>query len=315
MAFNKLKHLEKLVSVFVIVAIIIIVSALLLMGSFGKWFASRTEYYTYLSSASGLSKGMDIKLRGIGFEIGQVEDFSLTNDNRVLLKLSVFNKYTSKLRVDSVLYVKKPTIGILGKVYIEISTGSENLPKLKANAFIPSNKTFEGRLIIASQRGQGAQEEDSDINLPTPIKLFLTRINNILDPERPYMKHMEEILFRVKGILTTVDKYGMLSVVGSRGFQHNVESITQGINEIANRQLREMMDKVVSVMTTVEATSNVVIGVRLPRIMQNLENIMVRAESVLRNLERSPIFGGRATTPDVNRERATRRRRGPVLLE
>jgi hypothetical protein len=176
---------------------------------------------------------------------------------------------------------------------------------------------FEGKLLISMKKAKGGDvESDSDLNLPAPIKNFLNRVNYILDPDRPYLKNFEEILFRVKGILTTVDKRGLLAALGSRAFHANIENITKSVNDIANRQIREIMDKVVSIMTTVEATSNTVIGVKLPRVMQNLENVLVRAESVLRNLERSPIFGGRGARASEGREnRRNSGRRSSVLLE
>ncbi len=319
MAINKMKHLEKLVSVFILLGIVIVLTGILLIGSFNKWFAGKSIYYTYLPSAVGLDKGLVVKLRGVGFEIGELEDFSLTPDQRVLLKISIYKEYVKKIRRDSVLYIKKPTIGILGKVYFEISSGSEEMLPLEPKSFIPSSQTFEGRLLIASKAVSGIafEDDDSDLNLPAPIKNFLNRINHILDPNQPYLKNTEEILFRFKNILTTIDKYGMLSAIGSRNFQNDIEAVTRNINEITNRQIREIMDRVVSVMTTVEATSNTVIGVRLPRIMQNLENVMVRAESVLRNLERSPIFGGRGQDQSATESRTQtgRGRRGSVLIE
>lgn len=317
MAFNKLKHIEKIVSAFVLTGIVIIITLVLLIGNFDKWFTSSIEYYSYLPSAAGIDRGLIVKLKGVGFEIGNVEDFSLTEDNRVLVKLNIFRKYISKIRRDSVLYVRKPTIGLFGKVYLEISVGAKELKILKPSSFIPSNKTFEGKLLIASKaRLAGEEEQDSDLNLPGPIKKFLERINYILDPDRPYLKNMEEILFRVKGILTTADKYGLLSVVGSRRFQNNIEQITRNMNDLTTRQLKEIMERVVSVMTTVEATANTVIGVRLPRIMRNLENVLVRAETVLRNLERSPIFGGRGNMETGRSRRSGNRQRNrSVLIE
>ncbi len=320
MAFNKMKHLEKLVSVFVLLGIIILITTTLLIGNLNKWFTSKNEYYTYLPSAAGIDKGIVVKLRGVGFEIGTVEDFSLTKDERILIKLSITKKYASKIRTNSVLYIKKPTIGILGKTYFEVSPGSAELPVLPSGSFIPSSKTFEGRLLIASKSKTGITdvEEESDLNLPTPIKNFLNRINYILDPNRPYLKNTEEILYRIKGILTTVDKQGLLSVIGTRRFQAHIENITRSINDITNRQIRQIMDRVVGIMTTVEATSNTVIGVRLPRIMRSLENVLIRTESVLRNLERSPIFGGgrgKTSTTTQTRSRSNRARRRGVLLE
>jgi ABC-type transporter Mla subunit MlaD len=317
MAFNKIKYLEKIVSVFVISAVVIVISTLLLIGRFQKWFASSRVYYSYLNSASGLEKGIAIKLRGVGFEIGKLEEFSLTKNNRVLIKISILDKYILKVRKDSVLYIRKPTIGFLGKVFLEISAGSPDTDELLKEAFIPSSLMFEGKLLISMKKAKGGDvESDSDLNLPAPIKNFLNRVNYILDPDRPYLKNFEEILFRVKGILTTVDKRGLLAALGSRAFHANIENITKSVNDIANRQIREIMDKVVSIMTTVEATSNTVIGVKLPRVMQNLENVLVRAESVLRNLERSPIFGGRGARASEGREnRRNSGRRSSVLLE
>lgn len=317
--FNKMKHLEKFVSVFVLIVILILVSSILLIGNFNKWFASTRFYYTYLPSATGLEKGIDIKLKGVGFKIGTLEDFNLTGDERVLIKISILEKYISKIRSDSVLYMRKPTIGILGKVYFEISSGSAELEELPNDSFIPSSQSFEGKLIISSIDSSRSvvDEEDSDLNLPAPIRNFLNRINYILDPNRPYLKNVEEILFRIKNILTTMDRYGILSAVGTQTFQTNIENIMRNFSDITGRQLREVADRLVSIMSTIEATSNTVIGVRLPRLMQNLENVLLRAESVLRNLERSPIFGGRGSSQDTRRDSQDDRspRRGSILLQ
>ena len=95
------RHADKFVGLFILVAVVFISSSLVVNHSINRrWFAQDYEYYTRFFSASGLSVGMPLKLRG--FEIGKIKRITLNDQNKVDVTLIIYDTYIEKVTVDSV---------------------------------------------------------------------------------------------------------------------------------------------------------------------------------------------------------------------
>lgn len=84
-----------------------------------RWFTPTTELYFYTQHASGLSKGMAVKL--IGFNIGSLEEISRFGELRVRGRISIASEHTNVISRDSRIRLTKE--GVLGGYVLEILPG------------------------------------------------------------------------------------------------------------------------------------------------------------------------------------------------
>lgn len=116
------------VGIFVMVALISIISfSVFLLHEKGA-FAKRVPYNFYTESAQSFQIGMPVLFSG--FEIGLIDEINLTNDGHVHITFSVTEENQRWITEDSSLMLKKP---LIGSPYIEVSSTLGKLP-LTANS-------------------------------------------------------------------------------------------------------------------------------------------------------------------------------------
>ena len=62
------RHADKFVGLFVLIAMIFITASVVVTGVNKRWFARDYEFFSRFNTASGLSVGMPVKLRGLKSE-------------------------------------------------------------------------------------------------------------------------------------------------------------------------------------------------------------------------------------------------------
>jgi phospholipid/cholesterol/gamma-HCH transport system substrate-binding protein len=97
----RIRFADKIVGIFILLAILGVAAALILLGLNQRWFARNYAYWSRFASAEGLSAGMPIKLKG--FEIGRVDEIRLGRDNLVEMEFHVYDTYHDKVMPGSVL--------------------------------------------------------------------------------------------------------------------------------------------------------------------------------------------------------------------
>ena len=115
------RYMERLVGFFVLIGILILFVTVILMGREQKWFQSKDQYYTIFNNASGLSSGMDVRIKGLN--VGRVERINFSEDNRVKVEFSIYEEFSDK--INSASHVFKQSSSILGGGFLDvtISTG------------------------------------------------------------------------------------------------------------------------------------------------------------------------------------------------
>ena len=111
----KIRFADQIVGVFVIIAVLSLGFVTVMLVRAHRWFANDIAFYTTLQSASGLSRNMAIQYRG--FTIGQVRNFVLTEDDDVRVDFLIFEEYSSRARLGSVVDINISPIG-LGNQFI-----------------------------------------------------------------------------------------------------------------------------------------------------------------------------------------------------
>jgi phospholipid/cholesterol/gamma-HCH transport system substrate-binding protein len=121
---------ERLVGLFVLVALAIVFGLIFINSRTSHLFEERIVYHAYLKNAQGVSTESIVKVSGI--EVGRVSAIDIAPDNRVHLELFVYKRFHNLLRGDSRASLSK--LSVLGKAVIDISAGSVAAPLLPEGA-------------------------------------------------------------------------------------------------------------------------------------------------------------------------------------
>ncbi len=126
------RHLERKIGAFVLVAVLGIVLTIGAVGVKQELFTPKTSIHFLTDSAQDIAKGTAVKLRG--FNIGNVERLTLTDDARVQVTLSIRDDHMQWVRKDSRARLLKE--GLIGAAIIDITPGSAPAPALAKNELI-----------------------------------------------------------------------------------------------------------------------------------------------------------------------------------
>ena len=132
MEFSKI---EKIVGTFVVGVFLLLMAMMVMIGRGKDWFETYVTYYTSFNETYNLQENAAVKL--FRADIGKVDDITLEN-NRVLVKLAIREKYTSRIRQNAVAVVESPTL--IGSEYIAIIPGSTDAPPIAHSGNIPSRE-------------------------------------------------------------------------------------------------------------------------------------------------------------------------------
>ena len=132
MEFSKV---EKVVGTFIIGVSMLLMATLVIIGRGKDWFEKYIPYYTTFNESYNLQENAAVKL--FKADIGKVKSITLVK-NRVLVKLLILDKYSSRIREDAVAVVESPTL--IGSEYISIIPGSADAPLIPPAGEIPSRE-------------------------------------------------------------------------------------------------------------------------------------------------------------------------------
>jgi phospholipid/cholesterol/gamma-HCH transport system substrate-binding protein len=127
---------EKLVGIFLVLTLFILTGAIVFIAQGKNWFKKQQPYHTYFKEGYNLAPGSKVTLYNT--RIGKVVKVSLTEDNRVMVRLKILAKYASRIREDTIATVESPTI--IGSEYIAIIPGTIQRPLISPGGEIPSKE-------------------------------------------------------------------------------------------------------------------------------------------------------------------------------
>jgi phospholipid/cholesterol/gamma-HCH transport system substrate-binding protein len=166
----RIRFADKIVGLFILLAILGVAAALILLGLNQRWFARNYAFWTRFASAEGLSVGMPIKLKG--FEIGKVDRFSLGKDNVVEMQFHVYDTYYPKVVQGSVMEKATSALGLGSGLVLHPGDGESG--PLPEYSLLPSSDFEEGRRLLAVRRGPAAPQSD-------PIATLLAQVQPVLE--------------------------------------------------------------------------------------------------------------------------------------
>ncbi|NML39907.1 MCE family protein [Chitinophaga sp. G-6-1-13] len=124
-----------IVSIFSVLAIVILAAAILTLGEQHKSFAKKFPAKTVMTDVNGLKVGDNVWFAGV--KIGIIKGIDITEDGQVLVTMSIETKARKHIHLDS--HTKLGTDGLIGNKIIMISAGSAASPLIGNNGYLPSD--------------------------------------------------------------------------------------------------------------------------------------------------------------------------------
>lgn len=115
---------ERVVGVFVIGALAVLLGMIAASKDVARVFQERVVYYAYVESATGISTDTEVWVDG--FQVGEVESFDVTDDNRIRISLAIIEEFRTLITVDATVTIAAPNP--LAPAVIDIAGGSSSVP-------------------------------------------------------------------------------------------------------------------------------------------------------------------------------------------
>jgi phospholipid/cholesterol/gamma-HCH transport system substrate-binding protein len=173
----RVRFAHQIVGIFVLLAILAVVTILILLGINQRWFAKDYYYWSVFKSAGGLSVGMPIRLKG--FEIGKISTISLTKDNLVEIEFFIMDTYYDKVLPNSVLELSSNPLGLGGGMSFHPGKGpAEPLPEF---SYIPSMDLEEGKQLVKNELVDRPIGEDPIGEVISSLGPILVQLDSTLE--------------------------------------------------------------------------------------------------------------------------------------
>lgn len=137
------------VGVLVLAALGALAAGIFLIGDQNRIFSSKSRYTMTVLSAQGLNEGNPVRLNGV--TVGVVERIILPNaadQVRLTVKFSIERRYSERIREDSRARIR--TLGLLGDKYVEVTSGSAELPRIEPGGEIQVAEATDVEKLISS---------------------------------------------------------------------------------------------------------------------------------------------------------------------
>lgn len=143
------REAEFKVGLLLIVTLVVAAIGILLVGQKENVFRSKNEYFILFETVSGLSSGSPTQVDGV--DVGSVQRVILPEDpgqSQIKVWVQVDTRYAERIRADSQARIK--TLGLLGDKYVEITSGTPEMPRIPDNGEIPAAPATSVDELMAS---------------------------------------------------------------------------------------------------------------------------------------------------------------------
>ena len=217
---RKYLELDVKVGLFVTIGVLLIMAAILVLGSTENLTVRKSHYIVHFNSVEGLIPGAKVVLGGLG--IGTVGDVEFDPKNRnIVANLTVSKVSSDWIREDSKAEIA--TQGVLGDKYIAISTGNMEKPKLPEGADIP--------IKPSNDLSQFLSKGDQLMVTLNSIAISLDRVLKSFETDNRADRFFENLSNTSRNLSRATDKLAReLEVMNLKGISANVNNILEKIN-------------------------------------------------------------------------------------
>jgi len=156
------------VGVMVIVGLAILAVGIFFISGQVGFFTQRYTLKTYLTEASGLREGAEVRLAGVAVgNVKRVQISPYTDRSRAVeVVMAVSRRYQQEIRADSVASIE--TVGLLGESYVNITRGSRSQEVLPEGGVLKSSEGADIKQVVQNA-------DDVIVNL----RVLSAQLNNI----------------------------------------------------------------------------------------------------------------------------------------
>lgn len=168
--FNKF---ERVAGFFVLGAIGLFFMSMVGVAVKQGWFDTKVSYITKFKAAEGLHAGAVVQIAGL--RAGSVDQVDLMDDDMIMVKFSVLEKFTTRIKTDSQAQLIRPFV--IGERALEITVGSNEASRLEPGGLMRGHDTVD-LMTMLSGRNLGeslATMSDMMTNLKTLAEAFLDK--------------------------------------------------------------------------------------------------------------------------------------------
>ncbi len=218
------RHANKIVGLFVLVAVLLIVLITMFAGVNNKWFTKKIYFTSLFTSAEGLKVGMGVNLRG--FEIGRVKNISLNEDNQVDLDFYIYETYHNRILPDSVLALPSGLLGAANA--LALYPGLVEGDPYPDGSYIPSTQTVEGKMLVKTRRVDRPSGNDAITTILADLPDILENLNETVVSIGSFTDTLDT------GIRGAGDDSLSSTMLNLEDISRNMDSSMQDVNEITS---------------------------------------------------------------------------------
>jgi phospholipid/cholesterol/gamma-HCH transport system substrate-binding protein len=176
-----MKSIEAKVGAFVLGCAAVLCMTVYYVGNV-KFNGAHVSYRTYLRNAPGMEAGTPVLFGGI--TVGKVTSVQPDNADPTRIEIAFDVKQGTPINAKSVAAIG--TVSLMSSPALAISTGSNNAPRLAAEAVVPSLETMS---LDELQRKMGVLADSAQATLST----VGTDLNNLTGDGRQFLANLNDI--------------------------------------------------------------------------------------------------------------------------
>ena len=286
----KIRYSDQIVGFFSLLALGLLICFIFFLGAKQSWFVKKNIYYTYFTSGSGFSTGMDVTYKG--FSIGKIKDVRLDGTD-VLVEFFILGEYAEYVKENSLVELITSPIGLGSSFVFYPGKGPDLLP---SGSEIYRIDSLAAQEIIESKKIRIGKQDDS-------IGVLMKKASTILD-------NVNMLLFTVNGALTGNGNTPIASIVGNiNEITKNVGILTNTLNsedgavpELLGPELSESIETLLEnisfiseELTSIASNADSVITNVAPEIdtlLLQLNSTLLEAQDVLTGVKNNPLIRG-----------------------
>lgn len=155
--YFRVRSVDRYVGLFVLLALILTLVALIFIARGQKWFAKTSQYAAVFDKITqGVRPGTAVTISGV--DVGTVESLKLNAQGDVEMVLGIYQNYRQHVRTDSMVTVSST---LLGAKTVEITEGSPGQPPMPPGGRLAS---MEPRELTDLLKGLDLQEPLRKVN-------------------------------------------------------------------------------------------------------------------------------------------------------
>src|SRR5574344_414075 len=240
----QIKHADKIVGFFSILALAALVVVIFSIGSKQNWFEKKYHFKTQFESAYNVSVEQALQYKG--FTIGKVSKVELI-DNQVWADWYILDKYINYAKYGSLVEMVVSPIG-LGNQFV-FHPGNSNV-SLQENDIVYTVDSAEGKKIINDGLVDYVQPKDSIGAIFKQVTMLITDVNKLIN-------QINDILAGRSTAPTA------LILQNVSGITAQIQSLLGGVNKELYPQINGIITQINQITTSVEGiagNANALVG-------------------------------------------------------